>query len=140
EQARGVVHGSKEATDAAYDAAAGQVLARVAQGRPSAALMLATHNRRSIQQAVTKMEKLGLQRDHANVHFAQILGMVDNLTLGLGRAGYNASKLLVFGEIHEVLPWLLRRTQENRDAFGAQAAEFPVLSRELRRRFRHPWA
>eukprot|EP00913_Durusdinium_trenchii_P007655 g7192.t1 len=59
---------------------------------------------------------------------------VDNLTYALGLAGYNASKLLVFGQIHEVLPCLRRRTRENRDAFGAQAHELPVLRNEIRRR------
>merc|ERR1712176_804173 len=100
----------------------------------TAAVMLATHNRASLEHAVAEMARLGLSRDHPGVHFAQILGMVDNLTNSLGLAGYNASKLVVFGEIREVLPWLMRRVQENRDAFGAQANELPVLRTELKRR------
>ncbi|CAJ1425302.1 unnamed protein product [Effrenium voratum] len=136
EKSRGSIHSSKEATDEAFDAAAGRLLSSVAQERPSAALVLATHNRCSLNQAVAKMEQLGLARDHPRVHFAQIFGMVDNLTFSLGLAGYNASKLLVFGEVKEVLPWLVRRAQENRDAFGAQAVELPVLRQEIQRRSR----
>jgi hypothetical protein len=142
EKSGGNVHTSKENTDAAYDAAAAHLLSAIAAretgvGGHSAvrvALLLATHNRQSLERATQEMERLGLARNHHCVHFAQILGMVDNLTNALGIAGYNASKLVVFGEIREVLPWLLRRVQENRDAFGAQAGELHVLRTELLRR------
>ncbi|CAJ1425303.1 unnamed protein product [Effrenium voratum] len=117
EKSRGSIHSSKEATDEAFDAAAGRLLSSVAQERPSAALVLATHNRCSLNQAVAKMEQLGLARDHPRVHFAQIFGMVDNLTFSLGLAGYNASKLLVFGEVKEVLPWLVIRAQKGGGVF-----------------------
>ncbi|CAK9118073.1 unnamed protein product [Durusdinium trenchii] len=130
----GTIFDTKEDTDAAFETAAEKILQAIVTKRPSAALMLATHNRSSLFNAVQMMEKLGLARNDQRVHFAQILGMVDNLTYALGLAGYNASKLLVFGQIHEVLPWLLRRTRENRDAFGAQAHELPVLRNEIRRR------
>eukprot|EP00434_Breviolum_minutum_P017945 symbB.v1.2.015826.t1/scaffold1191.1/size132917/5 len=138
ERSLGTIQGSKEATDAAFDSGMTKLLEAVQQPqtapRPYAAVMLATHNRHSLQKAVHEMERLGLSRDHPRIHFAQILGMVDNLTWALGLAGYNASKLLVFGAVHEVLPWLLRRARENRDAFGAQALELPVLVAEIRRR------
>jgi len=133
----GVCHDSKEDTHRAYNAAACRLLSAIADegtGTPSVSLLLATHNRASLQQAVDEMKRLGLARDDKRVQFAQILGMVDNLTAALGLAGYNVSKLVVFGEVAEVLPWLLRRIQENRDAFGAQAAELHVLRRELHRR------
>lgn len=127
EQLLGTVHPSKEATDAAYDAAVTQLLEAVAFGRsssasvPAAAVLLATHNRVSLERSVAEMDRLG---------------MVDNLSNALGVAGYNATKLVVFGDMREVLPWLMRRVQENRDAFGAQASELPVLHAELRRRLR----
>ena len=56
----------------------------------------------------------GLARDHPNVAHAQIMGMCDGLTFALGLAGYNAHKLVLFGEFDEVFPWLLRRLDENR--------------------------
>jgi len=139
-----MVHTSKEQTDIAYNNAAARLLSEISVSDvagdvlgcpvPRAALLLATHNRRSLELATSEMRHLDLARGHCNVHFAQILGMVDNLTNALGLAGYNASKLVVFGEMREVLPWLLRRVQENRDAFGAQAAEMSVLRKELWRR------
>eukprot|EP00435_Cladocopium_sp_Y103_P060370 s246_g22.t1 len=134
ERSRGSIHSCKEHTDDAFEAATQRLLQAASSARPRVALMLATHNRVSLWNAVNEMDRLGLARDDPRIHFAQILGMVDNLTWALGLAGYNASKLLVFGQVHEVLPWLLRRTRENRDAFGAQAVEMPVLSREIGRR------
>ncbi|CAL1135816.1 unnamed protein product, partial [Cladocopium goreaui] len=119
ERSRGSIHSCKEHTDDAFEAATKRLLQAASQ-RPRVALMLATHNRASLWNAVKEMDRLGLARDDPRIHFAQILGMVDNLTWALGLAGYNASKLLVFGQVHEVLPWLLRRARENRDAFGAQ--------------------
>ena len=44
---------------------------------------------------------------------SQILGMADDLTLTLGLQGFNALKLVPYGELQQVLPWLLRRLDEN---------------------------
>lgn len=139
EMALGTVHSSKEQTDVAYHAAVTQLLEIIAASTrhepPHVSVLLATHNRASLTHATNEMDRLGLARNHRDIHFAQILGMVDNLTVALSLAGYNALKLVVFGEVQEVMPWLLRRVQENHDAFGAQAAELPILTKELQRRF-----
>lgn len=138
ERTLGSLHALKAETDRAYDSAVARLLRCIASesssGGARVRLMLATHNRTSVQLALAEMEALRLDRDDDRVHFAQILGMVDNITNALGLAGYNTAKLVVFGELREVLPWLLRRMQENRDAFAAQATELPVLRAELRRR------
>ena len=68
------------------------------------------------------------------VHLAQILGMADDVTLTLGLEGFNALKLVPFGAFEEVLPWLLRRLEENQDGLAAAADERPLLRRELGRR------
>ena len=60
--------------------------------------------------------------------------MADDLTLTLGLQGFNALKLVPYGELQQVLPWLLRRLDENQDALGASAAERPLLRQEVRRR------
>ena len=123
---------SKGATDDAYDGAAALLLERVADG--GGALLLATHNRRSLQKLGERMAELGLARDDPAVHAAQILGMADDATYGLGAAGYNALKLVPYGAFDELLPWLLRRLEENASILGAAADERPILRRELRRR------
>ena len=60
--------------------------------------------------------------------------MADDATYGLGAAGYNALKLVPYGAFDELLPWLLRRLEENSSILGAAAEERPLLRRELRRR------
>ena len=72
--------------------------------------------------------------EHSAVDFAQILGMADDLTFSLGLDGFNAHKLVPYGAFEELLPWLLRRLEENHDALGAAAEERPLLRRELARR------
>ena len=62
-----------------------------------------------------------LAADSTHPVLLQILGMADDLTLTLGLAGHNALKLVPFGRFGEVLPWLLRRLEENQDALGAAA-------------------
>jgi hypothetical protein len=158
---------SKADTDAAYDSAVRSLLESIAADAGSAAVVIATHNEASVVSAVEAMEALSLEPDHPNVHFAQILGMADHLTyaLGLGTtpaaaaevasssssssssaaaasgtATHNATKLLVYGDFDQVLPWMLRRLQENQDVLGAAARERSLLWRELRRRLRSPVA
>jgi proline dehydrogenase len=76
-------------------------------------LLIATHNRMSIMYALEQMEKYKMENSHSCIHFAQIKGMCDNLTFALGLHNYNVSKLIVYGSFVDVLPWLIRRIEEN---------------------------
>ena len=127
---------SKTATDEAYDACAQMLLeAALADGAPAAAsLLLATHNRASTEFIADELRSRGVRLDHPRVGFAQILGMADDLTLSLGIDGFNAYKLVTYGRNEQVLPWLLRRLEENQDALAAAAEERPLLRAEVRRR------
>lgn len=125
----------KEETDAAFDEAVKVLLEQIARDKSSAAVVIATHNRNSILGAVESMERLGLERDHRRVTFAQIMGMADNITLALGQHGYNSHKLVLFGKFNELFPWLLRRLEENSDMLGAMSSEKHLIYTELRRRF-----
>ena len=124
----------KGQTDEAYNEAVRRMLGRIHASGDGAAIVVATHNRRSVELAVARMEQLGLPRDHAGVHVAQIMGICDNVTCALGAAGYNALKLVLFGDYHEIFPWLLRRLDENSDLMGAPLLESPLVTKELRRR------
>ena len=108
-----VLQPGKPATDAAYDCAVKELLAAAA-GTGHVAVLLASHNTQSVLCAMREMQHLGLPVHHPGVHFAQIQGMADHLTIGLGDAGYNTHKLVPFGEFGDLLPWLLRRLQENK--------------------------
>lgn len=75
-------------------------------------------------------------RDDAGpgVSFGQLLGMCDHLTFGLGAHGYRAFKYVPYGPVQEVLPYLIRRAQENSDAMGGVAKELSMRRAELARR------
>jgi hypothetical protein len=130
----------KEDVDEAYDAASVAVLASIAQSRASEGraprLLLATHNRDSVRAAAEEAERLAIAADDPSLNFAQIMGMADNVTYALMGGGYNASKLVLFGDFAQVFPWLLRRIDENRDMLSAasQQREADLLAEEARRR------
>lgn len=129
-----VLQPSKAHTDAAYDECASTLLAEAISTRPRASLLLATHNRPSVERVADALRERAAPLDHPNVHFAQILGMADDMTLSLGMEGFNSYKLMSYGALDDVLPWLLRRLEENHDALGAAADERPLLRHEVRGR------
>jgi proline dehydrogenase len=80
-------------------------------------MMIATHNKESIGKAVNKLNEKDKNPKTEQIYFAQILGMCDNLTYALGLAQFNVAKLLIFGKFESILPWILRRLQENNVQF-----------------------
>merc|ERR1719512_704934 len=99
-----------------------------------AELLVASHNRASIEFTLRRMEEL--QTDRGLVYFGQLLGMADHITYGLGTSGYKAYKYVPYGPIDEVVPYLIRRTQENSTILGSPGVqeERSMVSREVRRR------
>ena len=67
-------------------------------------------------------------------YFGQLLGMADHLTYTLGAHGYKAYKYVPYGEVDEVMPYLLRRAQENSSLLGTTTVEIKLLESELSRR------
>jgi hypothetical protein len=133
--------GNKEQTDRNYDASVATIIASIAAAENSnnaASIVIATHNRDSVEHALACMETWGLDVDDSRINFAQIMGMCDVLTLALGSLGYNSHKLILFGEFMEIFPWLLRRLDENKDMLGAAQLELDVLVAELKRRIVDP--
>eukprot|EP01083_Nonionella_stella_P072487 195524_1 len=103
-------------------------------------IMCATHNQVSIEKAVRLMDILTLHQERqgsATVHFAQLYGMCDHLTYPLGKNRYSVFKYLPYGPIDEVMPYLLRRAEENSDVLGNTGKEIYLLKKELRRRMVH---
>ncbi len=60
--------------------------------------------------------------------------MSDNITFTLGHAGYRAYKYVPYGIIEEVMPYLIRRAQENNDALSGSKFEMKLIAQELKRR------
>lgn len=100
------------------------------------ALIVASHNEYSNLLATQLLQQKGLPLDHPHVHFSQLYGMSDNITFNLAHAGCSVSKYLPFGPIKDVIPYLMRRAQENTSVKGQTGRELSLIEKELERRSR----
>jgi proline dehydrogenase len=124
------IHASKEATDADYNAAIDFSI----ENLKHISVCLGTHNEYSCQYCAAKMEKLGIDRSDQRIWFAQLLGMSDNISFNLAKANYNTAKYVPYGPISAVLPYLIRRAEENTSIAGQSSREFILVKSELKRR------
>ncbi|MEO8764433.1 MAG: proline dehydrogenase family protein [Ginsengibacter sp.] len=124
------VQPDKEHTDADYNAA----LEFCIQNHANIFIIVASHNEFSNLYATELMEKNNLPPGSAHVLFSQLYGMSDNITFNLAKAGFNASKYLPFGPIKDVVPYLMRRAQENSSVSGQTGRELGLIKREILRR------
>lgn len=122
-----------EATCQSYSRCLELMLSHVARRGPLCHLMVASHNEESVHQATKRMWELGIPPD-GPVCFGQLLGMCDHVSLALGQAGYSVYKSIPYGSLEEVIPYLIRRAQENRGVLQGARREQELLSQELRRR------
>jgi proline dehydrogenase len=124
------IHESKEATDKDFDAAALYCI----QNIDSISLLLASHNEQSNLIIAGELDKASLPPNFDRVHFSQLYGMGDHITFNMAVQGYNVSKYLPFGPIKEVIPYLMRRAEENSSVNGQTNKELVMIKRELARR------
>jgi len=120
----------KEATDNDYNAAVEFCIGRLA----GISLIVASHNEHSNLLAVELLQQMGLPLGHAHVHFSQLYGMSDNITFNLAKEGCAVSKYLPFGPIRDVVPYLMRRAQENSSVSGQTGRELGLIRKEMKRR------
>ncbi|HEV7331386.1 MAG TPA: proline dehydrogenase family protein [Flavisolibacter sp.] len=97
-------------------------------------VIVASHNENSNLLAVQLLEERGYAINHPHVHFSQLYGMSDNITFNLAAAGCSVSKYLPFGPIKDVIPYLMRRAQENTSVGGQTSRELVLIKKELKRR------
>jgi proline dehydrogenase len=98
------------------------------------ATIVASHNDESNLLAAKILDEKGMPHNHEHVHFSQLYGMSDNITFNLAKAGYNVSKYLPFGPIKDVVPYLMRRAQENSSMSGQTGRELGLIKKEMQRR------
>jgi proline dehydrogenase len=98
------------------------------------AVIVASHNEHSNLYTTQLLDKKGLPHNHPHVHFSQLFGMSDNITFNLAKAGCSVSKYLPFGPIKDVIPYLMRRAQENSSVSGQTGRELGLIKKELQRR------
>jgi proline dehydrogenase len=120
----------KESTDKDYDRAQRFCV----ENLDRMALCSGTHNDASCLFLVHELARLGIAANDPRVYFSQLFGMSDNISFNLARAGYNVAKYLPYGPVRSVLPYLVRRAQENTAIAGQGSRELRLIERELVRR------
>lgn len=124
------IQADKESTDRDYNAALAFCIERLEK----VSLIVASHNEYSNLYATQLMQARGLPLSHPHIHFSQLYGMSDNITFNLAKAGCPVSKYLPFGPIRDVVPYLMRRAQENSSVSGQTGRELGLIRKELKRR------
>ncbi|GFP91424.1 proline dehydrogenase 2 mitochondrial [Phtheirospermum japonicum] len=115
------IHDSIQDTHACYDECADYLLDEIACG--SGSVVLATHNVQSGKMAASKAVNLGIRKNSPYLHFAQLYGMAEGLSFGLKNAGFKVSKYLPFGPVEHIMPYLLRRAEENRGLLSTSSLD-----------------
>ena len=121
---------NKASTDRDYDTAVRICMSKIEK----VSIIIASHNEKSNLLAANESGSKELSPCHSHLHFSQLYGMSDNLTFNLADAGYNVSKYLPFGPVHEVIPYLMRRAEENSSVSGQTGRELELIKREFVRR------
>jgi proline dehydrogenase len=120
----------KESCDKDYDAAVEFCFDHL----DKISVIVASHNEHSNLAATELMQQKNIPFNHPHIHFSQLYGMSDNITFNLAKAGCLVSKYLPFGPIKDVIPYLMRRAQENSSVGGQTGRELRLIKKELRRR------
>lgn len=121
---------NKESSDRDYDAA----IEFITEHHQRFGLFAGTHNENSCELLINNMKEKGIASDNPNFWFGQLFGMSDNISFNLAHLGYNIAKYLPYGPIKEVMPYLLRRAQENTSVAGQTGRELGLIEKELKRR------
>ena len=124
------IQSSKENTDKDYN----EVVKFAIDNISNVAICVATHNEESTLLATTLMQNKNIEHHHPHIHFSQLYGMSDNITFNLAVEGYNTHKYLPYGPVKDVIPYLIRRAQENTSVSGQMGRELKLLKEEVRRR------
>ena len=97
-------------------------------------ICLGTHNEESCLYLIQLMAQKKINKNDARIYFAQLLGMSDHISFNLSKENYNVAKYVPYGPIKEVMPYLLRRAQENTSVAGQTSRELNLIGEELKRR------
>jgi len=121
---------SKEATDKNFDIAVAYMLDNL----DCMAVFAGTHNEASSYKVAEIMKEKGISNNDARVWFGQLYGMSDHISFNLAKVGYNVAKYLPFGPVRDVMPYLIRRAEENTSVAGQTSRELSLLKQERKRR------
>ncbi|MDI1315972.1 proline dehydrogenase family protein [Flavobacterium sp.] len=123
---------SKEATDVNYDL----TMEYMMENLESMSIFVGTHNELSSYKVIDLMASKGILKNDTRIWFGQLYGMSDNISYNLADHGYNVAKYLPFGPVRDVMPYLIRRAEENTSVAGQTSRELNLLKTERDRRKR----
>jgi proline dehydrogenase len=121
---------NKKATDDNFNDALSYILHHL----EDISIFVGTHNEASCYLAMELMEKYNISKEDNNVWFGQLYGMSDHISFNLAAAGYNVAKYIPFGPVKDVMPYLIRRAEENTSVAGQTNRELSLLKTERKRR------
>lgn len=127
---RSPIHPDKAATDKAFNDALEFCITRIDRVE----VMCGSHNEYSNSLLTERMAQKQLSPSDRRIWFAQLFGMSDNISFNLAKAGYNVVKYVPYGPVKSVMPYLLRRAQENTSVAGQSSRELRLIRTELKRR------
>ncbi|CAI8426224.1 MAG: Proline dehydrogenase 2 [Flavobacterium sp. SCGC AAA160-P02] len=120
---------NKKATDDNYNKAIKFILKN-----DNIELFAGTHNEESSYLLIDLAEKQGILPSDKRLWFGQLFGMSDHISLNLAREGYNTAKYVPFGPVRDVMPYLIRRAEENTSVAGQTNRELNLIKEERARR------
>ena len=121
---------SKALTDALFDATVTYIFSNL----DSIHVFIGTHNEESTHLAIKLMEESKISSMDSRVWFGQLYGMSDHISFNLANKGYNVAKYLPFGPVKDVMPYLIRRAEENTSVAGQTSRELSLIKKEKKRR------
>lgn len=121
---------NKESTDRDFDLG----IEYCVKNYKNIASCCASHNVESNKKQAVLIDNLGLDRAHPHFNFCQLYGMSDYITFNIAKAGYNVAKYVPYGPIRDVVPYLIRRAQENSSVTGEMSRELSLIKSEVKRR------
>ena len=126
------VHKIKDNTDIDYNTA----LKICIQNIDLISICAGTHNENSSLRLINLLEKHNIDKDDDRVYFSQLLGMSDNISYNAAKSGYNVAKYVPYGPVKDVIPYLIRRAEENTSISGQMGRELQNIIIEKKRRKR----
>jgi proline dehydrogenase len=121
---------NKKATDDNFD----RTLEYIINNLNDISVFIGTHNELSCYLAMELMETYNISKQDNNVWFGQLYGMSDHISFNLAAEGYNVAKYIPFGPVKDVMPYLIRRAEENTSVAGQTSRELTLIKTEKKRR------
>ena len=121
---------SKELTDQNFNNGLDYMLSKLNIG----SLFMGSHNEQSILRVTEWMSQNKISKNHPHIWFSQLYGMADHISFNLASSGYQVVKYVPYGPVNEVIPYLIRRAEENTSIRGQTPRELSLIKKELKRR------